>query len=241
MKDYSKYFQNIESKGIDSSYGYITKLEVVGDEVHVWTAQTKKSEPLKYSILELPYFLEKLEKQYQTIIDNKEIIKKDYIRPKQVRIIFTFLTIIIALITKGTSLLFADALQLGISLIVGTLTLGIGGMFTCFNKIEEKFEQELAIYKDFLEKRNDIERQAKTDKNITENLSRSTTKTITTKTLAKDNGITNQIYDIDFMDKVSLRQLKKIIENYNQSKSLFEEQNFVSPTKTQTKTRTLKK
>lgn len=244
MKDYSKYFQNTELTDIDSSYGFITRLEVVGEEVRVWTPKTKKSEPRKYSINELPYFLEKLEKQYQTVIDNEKTIKNDCIKPKKRAFTIIILTIMIALVTKSIFLMNADALQLGLTLLAGSLMLGPSSMFFGLNKIEEKFDQELDIYQDFLEKRNDIEKQAKIDKNITENLSRSTTKRIASKEMSKEKGTTSQIYDINFMDKTSLTELRKILENYNQSKSLFEEQKFVNPNEKkeeQGKIRTLKK
>ena len=243
MKDYSKYFQNIESKNIDSSYGFITKLEVVGDEVHVWTPQTKKGEPRKYSIKQLPVFLEKLEMQYQTIINNEETIKKDYMKPRKRIIITTAVLLIVALMTKGASLMFAESLATGLTLLIASPI--IGTFLTAFGvcKVEEKFDQELDIYQDFLEKRIDIERQAKVDKNITENLSRRTINTINSnEELKKANKSKTQVYDIDFMDKASLKELKKLIENYNQSKSLFEEQVFVNPNnqKEQPKIRKLK-
>lgn len=229
MKDYSKYFQNIESSDIDSSYGYITKLEVVGEEVHVWTPQTKKDDPRKYGIEELPHYLEKLEKQYQLIIENQEVIKKDYMK-KIIKIMITIaIAVILPLMIKGASLMLSGSLLTGLPLLISSPL--IGGFLTAIgiSKIDDKFGEKMYTYNYFLSKRTDIEIQSKSDKNITENLSRSTVKSIKSKEELKESGTIGQVYDIDFMDKTSLKQLRKIITNYNQSKCLSEEQVFINP------------
>ena len=231
MKDYSKYFKNVELSDIDSSYGFITKLEVIENKVYVWTPQTKKGEPRIYGIEKLPYFQERLEKQYQAIIDNQEIIKKAHMKPRKKIAFIITLAIIATLMTKGASLMFADSLVSGIALLTGSPLVISFLSLLGISKAEQKIEEEMEIYKDYLTKRTDIETLSKSDENIIENLSKNTKEAIISKEVLKDSGKINQVYDMDFMDKTSLKELRKLIENYNQSKRLFIEQEFVDPNK----------
>lgn len=246
MKDYSQFFKNIESSDIDSAYGFITKLEVVGGEVHVWTPLTKKGEPHKYPLDKISHFLKRLEKQYKEIIDNQDVVKKAHMKKTGNIIKAIVISTILPLMAIGATIMAIESTTIGLIVLIASPVLGTILGTTSYAKEKEKFDEEMSIYECFITKRKDIESLSKTDENVTANLQKKTKNIIKTKEELKNNGVISQTYDIDLMDKAELKEIKKLITNYNGSKSLFIPQEFVNPNETHeieepVKTRSLKK
>lgn len=219
MKDYSKY--------IPSSYGFITKLEIVGEEVHVWTPATKKSEPHKYPVSELPRLQKRLENQYNLIIKNKKIIKEEVMSKAGSNILMSIIAI------SAPTLLVSLILAVMESLMFLTL-LAIPAAYAfvaskSLNKTEASFEETMELYELYLKERKSIETLSKDDENITIHLNDKTNNRIKTNEELQQNGIISETFNIDFMDKTSLKELKKLLTKYQISKSLLEPQVFVNP------------
>lgn len=218
MKDYSKY--------IPSSFGFITKLEIVGEEIHVWTPENKR-EPHKYPLSELPRYQKRLENQYNLIIQNKAVIKEELMNKVGNDVFLTIvaldapLALAIAIMTIFESLMCLTLLAIPAAItILGSLLI---------KKVEKNFDEEMNIYELYLQERTKIETLSKNDKNITEHLSEKTNNRIKTNEELQQQGIIPEVFDIDLMDKTSLKQLQKLLTKYQISKSLQEKQVFVNP------------
>lgn len=232
MKDYSNYIPN--------SFGFITKLEIVGDKIHVWTPENKKGEPHKYGIEELSRFQSRLETQYKLILKNKDIIKED--RMKKINKILTTIGFVIC-----TPIVLAIALA---AILVSTkysLALAIPAAIVISEAIisqrtSKRIDEEMITYELYLKERASIESLSKKDENITEHLSKRTNQRIKTNAEMQEQGIINEVFNIDFMDKTSLQQLQKLLTKYQISKSLQLKQSFVNPheeeVRTKSRTRT---
>lgn len=219
MKDYSKY--------IPSLYGFITKLEIVGEEVFVWTPATKKSEPHKYPVSELPRLQKRLENQYKLIIENKKVIKEEFMSKAGSNV---FLSVI----AVSTPILLATLILTVMESLMFLTLLAIPATFAfvsskSLNKAEENFDETMQLYELYLKERKSIETLSKNDENITIHLNDKTNNRIKTNEELQQNGIISEIFNIDFMDKTSLKELKKLLTKYQISKSLLEPQVFVNP------------
>jgi ATP-dependent Lon protease len=87
----------------------------------------------------------------------------------------------------------------------------------------------MQTYETYLKERKSLEALSKEDKNITNSLNRQTTSRIQTNEELQEQGIIQDVFNIDFMDKTSLKQLQEMLTKYQISKSLQERQVFVNP------------
>lgn len=219
MKDYSKYIPN--------SFGFITKLEIVGDEVHVWTPESKRGEPHKYSLEEFARLQKRLEKQYKLIIENKESLKKDYMK-KLNKVLLTVGGSIVAIMIVAALAISAKYNIPIYALLSAPVTVAAASIITRIQK-GNNFDTEMQTYETYLKERKSLEALSKEDKNITNSLNRQTTSRIQTNEELQEQGIIQDVFNIDFMDKTSLKQLQEMLTKYQISKSLQERQVFVNP------------
>lgn len=219
MKDYSKYIPN--------SFGFITKLEIVGDEVHVWTPESKKGEPHKYPLEEFARLQKRLEKQYKLIIENKESLKKDYLK-KFNKVLLTVGGSIVAIMIVAALAISAKYNIPIYALLSAPVTIAAASIITRIQK-GNNFDTEMQTYETYLKERKSLEALSKEDKNITNSLNRQTSSRIQTNEELQEQGIIQDVFNIDFMDKTSLKQLQEMLTKYQISKSLQERQVFVNP------------
>ena len=224
MKDYSKF--------IPSSFGFITKYEIVGDEIHIYTPETKKGQPHKYPATKekIAYFESRLKKQYQLIVENKAFLQKTIATEATRKIlpVTTIIAIVMAIIAVCNIALTSLPIWLSAIVGAGALAIGIGGP-VIVSQIVKTFSNETDIAEVYLNKRADIEALNKEDKNVTEYLSKTATKRLESNEELKGKRRLDTIFSIDFLDKSTLRDLKKLITRYLISRDLKAEQQFVIP------------
>ena len=77
--------------------------------------------------------------------------------------------------------------------------------------------------------RKNIEELSKTDENVTAYLSEETLSLIEENKKLKQQGTIDSAYNIDLMDKMSLKELKKLLLRYHICESIESEQQFRIP------------
>lgn len=221
MKDYSNL--------IPTSYGFITKYEIIGDEIHIYTPETKKSEPHKYPLNEewLSKMEKRLENQYQLIIENRDIVKKFKIRELIKKIvppmnigsgIFALAAIICAI---NNLLVCLPLLSVALLLVFGKKII--------IKKYTQKIDNELNLIEAYLQNKENIEELSQCDSNITAYLSKSARKQLDENQKLKERGTITSTYNVDFMDKTNPKDLRTMLDRYTISRSLLEPQTFVNP------------
>lgn len=225
---YARYF---------GTYGFITKLKIKGDELHVYTKETAKGEPNKYPLREkITEYSERLENQYRLITDeeNITIVKNDLINSSRKKLNKTLLilSIIVFLGTFFSSLALSTLLPLCIGVAV-EISLMIGHA-TTLNKIIKNFDEEMDMVKTYLYSRSDMEKMSKKDPNVISNLKPSTLNRININNeLYRDNMIPD-IFDITLLDDLmskatSKKELNKLLKSYLICVALRQPQVFVDP------------
>lgn len=219
MKDYSKFIN-----------GFITNYEIKDNEILIHTPLTKKNEPIRrpYTKENVKRYEARLEKQYNIIIENQEeIIKFNNKRMSKYLLVWI---IISSLMTTASFIL------LGATLIPRIiLGFSLASIFTAECAIgikENNFRKELKQYVKYMKNRQNIEELAKKDENVTAYLNRETLSLIEENEKLKQQGTIDSVYNIDFMDKISLKELKKLLLRYHISESIESEQYFRIPEQT---------
>lgn len=221
MKDYSDL--------IPTSYGFVTKYEIIGNEIHIYTPETKRGEPHKYPLNEewLSKIEKRLENQYQLIIENRQIVKKFKIKKLIAKIappmnIGGVLFVITAIICAINNILLWFPLFL-------TALLLILVQRPIIKKYAKQVDNELNLIEAYLQNKNNIEELTQNDPNITKYLSKNTKKQLIENQNLKEKGSITSVFNVDFMDKTNDKDLRKILDRYTISKSLLEPQTFVKP------------
>lgn len=221
MKDYSKFIQ--------SSYGFITKYEIVGDEIHVYTAETKKGEPHKYPATKewIKYVEDRLENQYKLLFENKDFIKEDFMKQcrNTVKRIAMILIGAILGLGAGFSIVFSSVVSGVLSIILSLLV--VLASKKRISNIGENFDEEINTFESYFANRKLIETTVKKDKNPIEYLTSKATKKIASNEKLKEQGTIDSVFNIDFMDNINPKDLKKIVDRYLISVGLNSEQTFV--------------
>lgn len=229
------------SKYIPSSYGFITKLEIVDNVLHVYTDKTIKREPHKYPLGDkFSKYAKRLEKQYELITEeeNLQLIKNDLITETK-KILNTGLLVLSApiLLASGfTAIILSAIAPVMIGLIIEATLMVIRQL--SLNKVESDFDDEMNMIKKYLKHRQDIETMSKQDINVTSNLSIDTLNRINTNQELHENHLIPEIYDITLLDDLisqqrSKSELKKLLTNYMICVALEEPQVFVNPNEQQ--------
>ena len=229
MKDYSKFIN-----------GFITNYEIKDNEILIHTPLTKKNEPIRrpYTKENLQKYEARLEKQYNIIIENQEEIIK-FNNKRKSKYLTTWI-IISSIITTASFIL------LGATLIPRLIFgFSLASIFTanCIKEMKENnFRNELKQYVKYMKNRQNIEELAKKDENVTAYLNQETLSLIEENEKLKQKGTIDSTYNIDLMDKISLKELKKLLLRYHISESIETEQQFRIPEQTtKCKTRKLTK
>ena len=225
------------AKYIPSSYGFITKLEIVDDTLYGHTKETAKRDPHKYPIRErIVEFSGRLENQYRLITDNKnlQVIKNDLIHDKK-SMLLSILVILSGPISL-TSILSALALSTITPLAAGAAAIGalLVAKQIILNKVSTDFDKEMDTIKTYLNYRSNIEEMSQEDSNVTNNLSRITTNRIDTNRFLYEDGIVPEIFDITLLDELisktkTKKELEKLLTNYKICAALRQPQIFVNP------------
>ena len=200
MDDYSKFISNPSE--------FLIGYKIKNGEIIV---NTKKRKIQKYKATKskIKYYENILEKQYQTIISNQDKILQSKI---DVRMAVYSVIAMILCISSALSSEFSDILGM---FLCGT---SIFSLIICAldNVIyTRKFKSKMKIYADFLNKRNNIEKTFELDKTVIEKLSNESIKNIRYNMELKEQRLIDNIFNIELMDKTTLKDLRNILCIYN--------------------------
>ena len=216
MKNYSNFIN-----------GFISNYEIKDGEILIYTPLTKKNEPIRKALTKenINKYEGRLENQYKLIIANQdEIIKYNN---KKYNLLILLFTIIGAVAVGMLFILFGTTLLTRI--FFGSYLASIFAGISIKEKIAKNFKQELKQYIRYMENRESIEELAHNDDNVLAYLNTDTLSKIEDNEKLKQLGTIDSAYNIDLMDKISLKELKKLLLRYQISESLEEEQNFKLP------------
>lgn len=220
MKDYSEF--------IKSEYGFITNIDIDKENncIKVMTSKSKKGQPHIYVLTKerLDELYERLTNQYKLLIKNsEEIYEKENEGSKTLSSVFQIICISIAMVLCIIALISGKLIPVLLSLGISSICIGINKISK--NK-QKNFNEMIEMYKFYLENRNEIEEYIKKDLNIQSQIKDKTTNIISTNEELQNEELIDSIYDINLMDKVSLKELKNMLLRYKISKALDEEPYF---------------
>ena len=231
MKDYSNFIQ--------TPYGFIRKYEIVDNQLFVYTSENEKGKPHIYTATKenISYIDERLGNQYRLILKNRRIIKDEFMKKKSgvARNIGITLLIISLLIGIITSLGLGWALPMLISGLAGFVFTVSGNAIA--DHMETKFDEELDLYQEYLNNREKISVKKDQDTNVTRYLSDNAANNIKEKEQLRNSGLIEIPFDIDFMDKIKLKDLRNLLTSYYICEDLKRRQSFLVPEAYKTKTK----
>lgn len=232
MKDYSEF--------IKSEYGFITNIDIdkENNSIKVMTSKSKKGQPHEYELTQekLEELYQKLKSQYLLLIKNSDEI---YINKNQKnRIIVSIIQTICFIAAFIVAIASALSGTLALLPLIAGLVLTIVGTEKILKEKQKKFNEMIATYDYFIKNKYVIEKVSKKDHNIQLKLNNKTANIISQNADLKNEGLIDNVYDIQLMDKMSLKQLKNMLLRYKISTELSDEPRFESK---EEKTKKLKK
>ena len=146
---------------------------------------------------------------------------------KKVEKYLTIWIIISSIITTSSFIL------LGATLIPRLIFgFSLASIFTanCIKEIKENnLKKEIKQYIKYMKNRKNIEELAKIDENVTAYLNEETLSLIEENKKLNQQGIIDSVYNIDLMDKMSLKELKKLLLRYHICETIESTQQFRIP------------
>lgn len=228
MKDYSEF---IKGKNEIKGAGFVKEYFIEDGKIFVYTPDTVGTRPNIYEATpeEVKYYEDRLDKQYDLVYENQDKIVKSkkgkarkFIYTTSI-LIFSFATI---LLLGDKSIEMLNILS-KLGFIAGASTIATGELGLAMYK--ELFTAKMNTYKEYRVKRQKIEELAKEDQNITKYLKESTLEKIRENETLQQNGLIENVYNIDLMDKISLKELRELLLRYRTSEALYKEQIFCMP------------
>ena len=216
MKDYSNFIN-----------GFITKYEIKDNEILIYTPHTKKNEPIIKPLTKenLKKCEVRLENQYKMIAEHQEEIIK--FNNKKIAPLYLLLLVLGGVITIMFFLLLGTTIISRI--ILGTYILS-SIITSCIIELKDNnFRKEVKRYLKYMKNRENIEELAKIDENVTAYLNEETLSLIEENKKLNQQGIIDSVYNIDLMDKMSLKELKKLLLRYHICESINSVQQFRIP------------
>lgn len=222
MKDYSEFIKN--------DYGFITSINIdkENNSIEVMTSKSKKGEPHIYNLTKenLNKLYKRLESQYKLLIENSEEIYNNKNKNKKL-LVSAFVTacIITSLILSAVSLFLTKLLPLLLTVVLSLTCVSVHAITE--NK-QKKYKEMIDLYKFYLENSKEMEEYIKKDINIQSEIKDKTEEVIELNEELQNEELIDNVYDINLMDKVSLKELKNMLLRYQISKALFEEPYYES-------------
>lgn len=227
MNDYSKY--------IKTAHGFIFNYTIENGKIYIHTARSKKKKPHEYELTEenKRKYDDRLGKQYTILHENKDEIKADISKTAR-KVIYTFGGTVIALATAAGFVLNA----LGGPIIIPTIGIVISALAMFGGEIalgcwKNAFDNYIADQMHYMKERAMMEEYSAQDKNITKHISQHAQTIIKAKEdLRNKSNIHTEIFDVDFMDKISAEDLRALRNAYLISIGLEQDPKYCSPTQT---------
>ena len=213
----NNYFKNISSPK-----EFILDYEINNNEIIVNIIKNKKriKRKIKLTKQNIQECESKLEKQYKDVISKQELIvdkQKDRKNDKYmvISIIICILSAIAAEFIEPLGMFLCAASIL--TLIINQIDIKIYN-----HNLYKRFK----VYSDFLKIKTNLETVYQKKPEIIQTIDKKTKQLIEKNVELKEQKLIDNVFDIDFMDKATLKSLKEIIVNYykvehqnNQSKT----------------------
>lgn len=210
MDDYSKFLK--------APSNFIKGYQIKNGEIIVRAKCKKKIKQYKFRVTKskIKYYESILLNQYQEVISKQnEILRsKIDIRVGVYCVIAMFLCIASAILSD-----FSDTL--------GKFLCGSGMLTFLVNVLDnyiysEYFKSKIKLYKMFLNQRTKLEQSNELRQISIYTLSNRTQKNLRTNIELKEDGLIDNVFNINFMDMASLKDLRNLITIYNDFTSLQE-------------------
>lgn len=232
---------------------FMTNYDVNGEVVEIHTAASEDNQPLTYRASReiIGQCNSKLDEQYQIITQEQEEIEAKESANARKKYLGASGAIVAASIVSGVVLqLIGTPIQ-----AIPTIGTVVGGVTALGGEIglgiwKSKFEDLMTMISYYRKHRKDIETVAQEDENVTKYLTPETMDIYEKKKKLKEEGLTEAIFDIDFMDKlldskqIGKRDLITLLNMYSAVISMRKKPIYRSPIedkKTAPKKRTKKK
>lgn len=216
MKDYSNFIS-----------GFISSYEIKDKEILIYTPLIKKKEPIRKTLTKdnLKKCEERLENQYRMVVEHQEdIIKfknKRNVKKLGVLILLGAVATLLSFLSFGTIIISRMVLGMYIaSSIAGSVMIELK---------ENNFRKELKQYVKYMKNRKRIEDLATIDKNVTTYLKDETLSLIEENKKLNQQGTIDSVYNVDLMDKMSSKELEKLLLRFHVCESIESEQQFRIP------------
>lgn len=218
MKDYSSFVKHPK--------GFIISYEIKDGIIYIHTNETLKTgvpQEIPATKANIQYYENRLEKQYRLLIDYQTSIIDNKIGK------FLLIAIALSLMLNVLSALLFSVSHVASAIVFVFALLTLESAILSDYLATKKFKDEIKIYEEFLKERKNIEITSQTDINITKNLSEKTKTNIQRNIDLKEQKMINNIFNINFMDSASLKDLKEMLIRYKIHKSLQEDIEFQIP------------
>ena len=222
MKDYSEFIRD--------DYGFITSINPILETktIEVYTSKSKKDRPHIYELNRenIKKLYGRLEKQWNLLIENKDLVLKQLQekRDKKFKIVeiggisTSVILLLIAFFVPELNILFALGLIPGVGSILSTIT--------ARSKFRKSFEEMIETYNYFITHKEEIEALAKTDENVTRDITVNTYQKLKKSNKLLEENLTDEQYTIQLIDSLPLKDLKEMSLRYKISKALDSEPYF---------------
>lgn len=189
-------------------------------ENHIIVTHNKKEQKYKITQEKIKYYESLLLKQYKSLIDKQEEILQSKLDLSQ--IVYSSIAMCLCILS---------ALSSEISEILGMFLCASGVMSLIICAIDDaifsyKFKSKIKTYEAFIQERQNLETYLEHNESLTKKLTDNTIEILEYNKELKEQEIINNILTINFMDKASLQELRKILYIYsihNKKNSLIEE------------------
>ena len=226
MKDYSQFMTNKEA--------FIKNYEIVGNSIYVYFANTSERKPNIYDLTEenLKMLNKRLEEQYEILIQNNEKMMKSKLAKILMLLSLPF-AIFGALGLANVGL--DGAICINSLLISGGLI--TTGLITKIVKENKNFE-EISTYAYYLDNKEVISKTKEKDENIERYISKEAKNLLEVQEQLQEEGLIEEVFNVNFMDNASLKDLKEIIHRLKIYQGLNEGQEYIDSKEEKTKTKT---
>jgi len=197
MKDSSKFFKRPE--------GFITKVNVEGEEIVVTFSKSSKSKKPEFRYVlnkdGLDFCEERLQNQYREVYNDRKRITDNSIS--------TILAILGGVIGYGFLYCYMNELTSLLPILFGVGSLDLIGI-VLNESVKSGRRREIATRYECIELQDEFEQAAEEEENITRNISKNGQFLLDKQRQLKEDGYTDNVYNTFFIDEASIDDLREI-------------------------------
>ena len=202
MDDYSKY--------IETPSEFIRDYQIKDEQIIVHTNKTKKRQPhiYKASKTKIKHYESRLEQQYKKLILKREDIIESRRDIKD-----------IVYMSIAMTLCVLSAVSSDFSELLGMFLCGTGIFALILSAIDNAifsyiFTSKVKLYELFLQERKKLEKDYESKPEIISQTNKRTLKIISHNQSLKDQELIDSVFNVNLMDKISLRELRNLLYQY---------------------------